>query len=117
MITSNELEVLRGWLAHDVPGANELRAQLSEAVEVFSSCGCGCASIGIRTDAQHEETSGVSIFGVDAEILDDDGKSVGGMMLTTRDGRLHDVDVHSWSESHVAFPLLTSVRWHLRDDL
>jgi len=112
-ITANELEVLRAWVAHDVPGATELRDQLSELVEVFSSCDCGCSSIGFKRYALSDEGGGVSIFDVDAEIVDNEGRSVGGMMLLIRTGRLDDVDVHSWFDE-LPFPALTSVRWHPR---
>jgi len=111
-ISDREIDVLRAWLDHDVPGAADLRLQLTEETRVRRSCDCGCASIGF----EHEETEpGVSAFGVHAEIVDADGQSIGGMVLLTKNGRLHDVDIHSWFDEF-AFPELSSVRWHLRDD-
>lgn len=79
---------------------------------MFRSYDCGCASIGFG-DLAHGHDMGVLIFGVDAEIVDESGVSVGGMVLTVRDGRLHDVDVHSWFDV-LPFPTIDQVRWHLR---
>lgn len=110
-IADGELEVLRAWLDHDVPGAPELRRQLSEQTRVRRSCDCGCASLGF----DHDETEpGVSVFGVDAEIVDADGTSVGGMVLLTKNGKLHDIDLHSWFDE-LEFPDLSSVRWQVRE--
>lgn len=103
---------MRAWLAHDVPGAESLRIQIGEDTKVFRSCDCGCASIGFVNLADGPEPGG-SIFDVDAEIVDENGVSVGGMMLTIRNGRLHDVDIHSWFDE-LPFPSIGQVRWHLR---
>lgn len=53
---------------------------------------------------------GVSVFDIDAEIVDEKGLSVGGMMLTIRSGRLQDVDVHSWF-NEPPFPTVDRIRW------
>ena len=106
--------MLRAWLAHDVDGAAELREQLNDQLRVFSSCGCGCASIGFENlGAEVEEAEGVSVFDIDAEVVDGAGTSIGGMMLTIRRGRLHDIDVHTWFDE-IQFPSLSSIRWHPR---
>ncbi len=103
---------MRSWLAHDVDGAAGLRSQLSVETEVYRSCNCGCPSIGFVNVDEGAEP-GVSIFDVDAEIVDENGVSVGGMMLTIRDGRPNDVDVHSWFDE-LPFPTVDQVRWHPR---
>ncbi|MFT6292719.1 MAG: hypothetical protein ACJAR2_003338 [Ilumatobacter sp.] len=73
-----KIDVLRAWLDHDVPGAEDLRLQLTDEARVRRSCDCGCASISF----EHEEAEpGVSAFGVDAEIVDADGQSISGMVL------------------------------------
>ncbi|MEM7272007.1 MAG: hypothetical protein AAF547_02900 [Actinomycetota bacterium] len=112
-ISPVELEVMRAWLAHDVPGAESLRNQIGEDTGVFRSCDCGCASIGFL-DLLDSPAQGVSIFEIDAEIVDENGASIGGMMLTIRNGRLHDVDVHSWFDDF-PFPSIEQVRWHQRN--
>lgn len=111
-ISSTELEVMRAWVGHEVRGADLLRSQLNATTEVYSSCDCGCPSIGFVN--QRPSDGGVSVFDVDAEIVDLDGSSLGGMVLFTRDGWLHDVDVHSWVDDDLPFPALDRVRWHLR---
>lgn len=111
-ISSGELEVMRAWLAHEVSGATGLRAQLSEGTKVYRSCDCGCASIGFL-DLDGESNSRAFVFDVDAEIVDEWGNSIGGMILTVRDGRLHDVDVHSWF-GRLPFPAIDRIRWNLR---
>ncbi|MGH1489862.1 MAG: hypothetical protein ACRBK7_10795 [Acidimicrobiales bacterium] len=103
---------MRAWLAHDVPGADLLRSQLTEGTQIYRSCDCGCSSIGFVNIKEGSEL-GVSIFDIDAEIVDDTGASLGGMMLTIRSGRLHDVDVHSWFDE-LLFPTADQVRWHHR---
>jgi hypothetical protein len=111
-ISVEELEVIRAWLDHDVDGAKKLRSQLSKDLEVFASCTCGCSSIGfVHPNATHDP--GVDIFDVGAEIVDVTGTSVGGMMLITRAGYLHDVDIHSWFDE-LPFPALSQIRWHPR---
>lgn len=105
---------MRAWLEHDVPGAEFLRDQVGEETQVFRSCDCGCSSIGFASLTQGRGR-GSFIFGVDAEIIDENGASVGGMVLTIRDGQLRDVDVHSWSDE-VEFPSVEQVRWQLRTD-
>lgn len=114
LTSPTELEVMQAWLAHDVEEATALREQLDEATEVYSSCGCGCASIGF-VNIDRGSIPGVSIFDVDAEILDESGASIGGMMLTIRNGRLHDVDVHSWFDE-IPFPTVDQIRWHRRTE-
>lgn len=111
-ISYTELEVLRAWLDHDVGGAENLRSQLSAELEVFASCACGCPSIGfVHPDAS--DGPGEDIFEVDAEIVDATGTSVGGMVLFTNAGFLHDIDIHSWLDE-LPFPSLSQIRWHLR---
>jgi len=58
--------MLRAWPAHDAPGAGALLSLLTEATEVHSSCGCGCASIGVVGSDEGPDL-GVSIFEVDAD--------------------------------------------------
>jgi hypothetical protein len=109
-ISAEELEVLRAWLEHDIDGAAALRSQLSADLDVFTSCECGCASIGFL----HPEainSPGVSILDVNAEIVNSEGESVGGMVLFIKSGFLHDVDVHSWFDE-LPFPTLSQIRWH-----
>lgn len=111
-ITPGELEVLRAWLDHDVVGARALRSQLSTETRVFSSCDCGCASIGFVHEDDDSEP-GASIFDVDAEIVNESGESVGGMALFVKAGHLHDVDIHSWHDE-LPFPTVDQIRWHVR---
>ena len=103
---------MRAWLAHDVRGAEQLCTQIDEDTEVFRSCDCDCASIGF-VNPDGETSPGVSIFDADAAIIDESGVSAGGMMLTIRNGRLHDVDVHSWFDE-LPFPTVEQIRWRPR---
>lgn len=113
-MTPDEVEVLQSWLAHDVNGAGDLREQLASNPSVFSSCDCGCASIGFHWPEVLERVPGVGVFDVDAEIVDELGAPLGGMVLLLKDGRLHDVDVHSWTDGPQTFPALSQIRGHLR---
>jgi hypothetical protein len=53
---------------------------------------------------------GVGVFPIDAVVLDDAGESIGGMVLLTKAGHLHDVDVHTWTD-HFECPNLDHVRF------
>lgn len=109
-ISAQELEVMRAWLDHEIDGAATLRSQLSADLEVFTSCECGCASIGF-VHPEVLNSPGVNIFDVNAEIVNAEGASVGGMVLFIKAGFLHDVDVHSWFDE-LPFPTISQIRWH-----
>ena len=96
LISPAELEVLRAWLDHDVAGAALLLGQLTEETQVYRSCDCGCSSLGfVHT---HEATEqGASIFEIDAEVMNERGESIGGMMLTVREGRLRTTQLSTLS--------------------
>ena len=112
LISPAELEVLRAWLDHDVAGAALLLGQLTEETQVYRSCDCGCSSLGFVHTREATE-QGASIFEIDAEVINKRGESIGGMMLTVREGRLHDVDVHSWLDE-IPFTTIDQVRFHPR---
>lgn len=101
---------MRRWLQHDTEGVEALRAQLEAGVLVFSSCGCGCASIGFAHSDGAESVSGASVFPVSGVVRDVAGAEVGGMVLFLKGGELHDVDVHTFGDNF-PFPTLECVTW------
>jgi hypothetical protein len=109
-LTDRELAVLRAWLSFDVESAVELRTQLEAAPLVDRSCECGCSSIGFVHSVETANVVGVGVFPIDAVVLDDAGESIGGMVLLTKAGHLHDVDVHTWTDNF-EFPDLDHVRF------
>jgi hypothetical protein len=109
-LTDCELAVLRAWLSFDVESAAGLRTQLEAAPLVERSCECGCSSIGFEHSVAAASFVGVGVFPVDAIVLDDAGESIGGMVLLTKAGHLHDVDVHTWTDNF-EFPDLDHVRF------
>jgi hypothetical protein len=112
-LSSTEWEVLTAWLDHGVEGAIALRTQLNSELRVFGSCDCGCGSLGFALAVADTRGEEVSMFPIDAEIVDGEGRVIGGMVLLVRDGRLHDIDIHTYEEAQ-AFPTLVRVRWHRR---
>jgi hypothetical protein len=112
-LSPTEWEVLTAWLDHDVAGAIELRTQVNSDLRVFGSCDCGCGSLGFARPVDDTTGGGVSMFPIDAEIIDGNGQMIGGMVLLVREGRLHDIDIHTYEEAQ-PFPTLACVRWHRR---
>jgi hypothetical protein len=99
-LTTRERAVLERLLAFDAPGAPSLRSHLDLITEVYNSCDCGCASVGFAPPDKMNHSPDVSTFPVDVIVHDDVGNPIGGMVLFTRSGRLHDLDVYTWTDNY-----------------
>lgn len=111
-LSPTEHRLLTELLAHDVDGADLLRAQLADA-RVASNCDCGCGSIGFASAGEAVQPDEVrsTLFPVEADVLDDDGEVIGGLLLFVRDGRLFDLEVFSVGHHPLPMPDVSHVRW------
>lgn len=114
-LSDREHAVLRAWLSFDVESANELRSHLESGPLVESSCECGCASLCFVDDTEGADVVDAGVFPIDAGVLNSAGESIGGMILFTKDGCLHDIDVHAWAEAF-EFPNVDHVRFFPNSD-
>lgn len=95
---------MESLLEHNFPGVEALRAQWRSAT-VHSSCGCGCGSFGFDIDSVDPGPGpGVEVVPVDIEVVDETGEPIGGIAVLLRDGYLHDVDVHSFTDVPLSVP-------------
>jgi hypothetical protein len=104
-LSGPEREVLEAWLSHDVPSARELRQQLearhgSSLRAAAAAAAAAARSVSLATKTPSKVSS---LFEIDAFIVDESGVPIGGMVLFVRDGRLHDIDVHSWTDAPTGF--------------
>jgi len=97
-LSSGERGLLDELLMLEVPGEDDLRHQL-DAVEVFSSCDCGCGSLGfVHPDRTGHEEERRMLWPAEGELLDASGESVGGLILFTKGGLLDDLEVYSFGD-------------------
>jgi hypothetical protein len=97
-LTTNERELLDGFLAHDFPGVQALRVQV-RAVSARNGCTCGCGTIDLIlevADFPHSESA--TPVPVEGRVLDMDGEDVGGLLLFLRGGMLASLEVDSVGE-------------------
>jgi hypothetical protein len=91
-----ERELLNALLAQEFDGVELLREQ-AKSVLGYSSCKCGCGSIGfehpggLRPSAELLPQTAHTNWGV----RNDRGDEVGGLILFTRGGLLHDLEIYS----------------------
>ncbi|WP_433266103.1 hypothetical protein ACQPWR_02265 [Micromonospora vinacea] len=113
-LSPEEAAVLHALLAQDFPGASELRMQ-SRDVLAQPGCGCGCGTIWLWPQGRHlpasNATSPVPAEGI---VVDDQGKTIGGILLFVQEGQSADLEVYSYDEP-LPMPPAHRVSWFLRD--
>jgi hypothetical protein len=110
-LSEAERNLLVSVLGHaDFSGRDELLAQMSR-VEVVGRCDCGCATVTLRVDGTPPSDETPRPIPNDAEVLDGDGESVGGVLVFTRDGHLCELELYSNSDEPIReIPPLERVR-------
>lgn len=93
-------------------GADALRDQLVLALLVYSSCECGCGSIGFEHTADATPALAEDgLYSVEAMVMAESGESVGELLHAIRGGLLHDIDAFSTADQPIALPSLDRIRW------
>lgn len=91
-LTAGERRLLDALLAHDFPGAGELRAQ-ARTVRAVRGCACGCGTIDLITDGASPASVADSPVPVEGVIGDS-----GGVILFLTEGRLGSLEVYSYGD-------------------
>ena len=96
-LTTNERGLLDALLAHDFPGAPELRAQLDRTTATPGcTCGCGTLDLHVPADAVLAPAGGAAP--VEGTVVGPDGRPVGGVLLFVEEGRLARLDISSYGD-------------------
>ncbi|MBS4102485.1 hypothetical protein [Tsukamurella paurometabola] len=109
-LTDRERAVVDGFLSFDFPGVEEFRVQASTA-RAGSSCTCGCGTIALFVDRMAPASSRISWSPIEAEVVDDLGGVIGGLLLFTNDGYLDGLEIYSFLDEPLQLPPIDRVRW------
>lgn len=111
-LTPTERQLVEAWLLVSEDGAEAFRTQLVPELRCYSSCDCGCGSIGfVHPEGATPVSVKDGLYPVEGMVLDESGKSIGGLLLFVRGGLLHDIDAFSTAEHPISIPPLERVRW------
>ncbi len=109
-LSAAERQLLDGFLGHDFPGVEALRTQ-ARAVQAKSGCTCGCGTIDlVVSDPRPPVSEAVSPVPVEARVLGEDGKLIGGVLLFLSDGLLSTMEIHSYGDP-MPLPCADQVDW------
>ncbi len=79
---------------------------------MYSSCGCGCGSIGfVHPECATPASIEGGLYPIEGMVLDESSQSIGGLLLFVRNGLLHDIDAFSTAQHSISIPPLERVRW------
>jgi hypothetical protein len=109
-LDADEQAVLRFLLEDEVPGAAQLRAQVT-ATRVVGACECGCPTVDLETPASAAPAPlADGPYAVEAEVVTDDGEPAGGVLLFVKDGRLDRLEYYSYDRAPSAWPPVRLLR-------
>ncbi|MBV6701894.1 hypothetical protein [Kitasatospora aureofaciens] len=100
-IPEEAVQLLEALLKDDEPVARALRAQIPH-LRVTGHCPCPCPSIDFAPD--RATVAAAPVTGnpvVEAEMLDADGRPVGGVLLFAFDGYLSNLEIYSWADEPI----------------
>ena len=111
-LTAPERAVLLALLRHeDFLGRDALLAQVDH-ISVEGSCSCGCASVHLTVRGVAAAPSSPSPLPTEAEVLDERGNRIGGIVVFAHDGYLSYVEVYAYGPAAIAaFPPSERVRF------
>jgi carbon monoxide dehydrogenase subunit G len=107
--TADERTLLDALLAHDVPDADELRAQARDLL-VASGCTCGCGTLALLPQGGPVAREAESPLPVEGVVNDAAGNAVGGLLCFVSEGRLSALEVYSYGDP-LPLPSLEEVTW------
>ena len=110
-----EARTLAALLALDFLGADALRCQMDSA-RVVGQCPCGCATVYLEVDRKACPRSPASRpLPAEANVMDDDGNPIGGVIIFTQAGYLSSLELYSYDAPIKAFPPLDHLQLYVRD--
>jgi hypothetical protein len=111
-MTPAESELLEAFLAHDFPGVEVLRAQIS-GLMAKRGCKCGCGTIDLIPQGKRLPKSSVhGWLPVSGHVLDEHGDTVGGVLIFVDDGLLSTLEVYSFDQP-IQLPRVANVDWQV----
>ncbi|MBB3678310.1 hypothetical protein [Modestobacter versicolor] len=102
-LTRDERAVLDALLADDVPDVATLRVQAS-TVLATRGCSCGCGTIDLAVDPVAPLAATAERDPVEATVVDQDGRVVGGLLLFVAGGRLTGLEVYGFGDEPLPMP-------------
>jgi hypothetical protein len=107
-----EVELLEGFLSHDFPGVEALRAQ-TRGLLAKRGCTCGCGTIDLIPQGEDlPRSTAADLVEVSGHVLDADGEPIGGVVLWLAGGLLNSLEVY-WYDRPIDLPAVRSVQWQL----
>jgi hypothetical protein len=101
-LSREEQAVILALLAQDIPGAEELRAQVPSAV-VTGCCGCGCATVNLRPGAG---SPALNTPVQDSVLVSAHTRTRGdGVLLFVKDGYLSCLEIYATEDEPAPLPL------------
>jgi hypothetical protein len=108
-LSADARALLHALLAHDFPGAVELRAQVDRATAT-SGCSCGCGTLDLQVPSDVPTTSSGGAAPVEGTVVGPDGRPIGNVLLFVEGGALSRLDVTS-SGDPLPLPAPEQVTW------
>lgn len=102
-LTGVERRLLDALLALDFEGVEALRRQ-AETVQAYSSCSCGCGSIGFEHPDGVRPPPQSHAAPLNPIVHNGEGSDVGGLILFLSDGMLQDLEVYSFRPDPLPLP-------------
>ena len=93
-LTEDARALLGALLAHDFPGAAELRAQVDRTTST-PGCRCGCGTLDLHVPDEVPAASAGGAAPVEGTVVGPDGRPVGNVLLFVDRGRLSRLDITS----------------------
>lgn len=110
-LTPVERTLLDAFLAHDFEGVEALRVQ-AQGVLATKGCSCGCGTIGlVPVGDRLPRSEAESPVPTEGDVLDADGRSVGGLLLFVDDGLLSALEIYSYDHPPLPLPPVNRVAW------
>jgi hypothetical protein len=111
-----ERETLLALLSHaEFEGRDALVEQV-DAARVDAYCPCGCATVGFTVD-RSAPSAGKTYRPIpnEAEVVDDDGESIGGVIVFVEHGYLSSLEIFWYDEPINPFPPVDRLRLYKQD--
>ena len=108
-LTEDERGVIDVLLADDVPDVEVLRTQ-ARCARATRGCTCGCATIDLLVEPATPTAGAGDRDPIEATVVDEAGRPVGGLLLFVQGGRLTGLEVWSFGDDPPPMPPAGRVR-------